>query len=227
LLKKIAMTLRERSHDARMRLLLSAIEPAAGDKVLDLGSGWWSPFSLRLKRAVDVSLTLTDISAPTELPAQDVRVVVLREDEPLPFENGEFELVICNSVIEHATLKKEDCRSRVLSSDDWKSLAFKQQKRFADEIRRVGRSYFVQTPHRNFPLDMHMWLPFTNWVPHEQLRRALPIVNRYWIKSNEVVDWNLLGPAEMQQLFPEATIHVERLFGLPKSVVAYFRDPQF
>ena len=35
------------------------------------------------------------------------------------------------------------------------------------------------------------------------------------------VDWNLLAERDMRQLFPDATLHVEKALGLPKSLIAY------
>jgi hypothetical protein len=222
-LNSIATQLRERSHVARLELLLRTLDPRPGQKILDLGSGWWKPFGMRLKEHADIDVTLADIYPPPDGVSHDARTVVLEPGGELPFVDAEFDLIVCNSVIEHATLDKEACRNLVLAEKQWRQLAYNEQRRLANEIRRVGRGYFVQTPHKHFPLDLHMWLPFTNWLPHEVLRRLVPVANRYWVKSNEVVDWNLLGADEMQQLFPEATIHIERLAGLPKSVVAVSR----
>ncbi|HEX6066362.1 MAG TPA: hypothetical protein VFZ04_19150, partial [Longimicrobiales bacterium] len=85
--------------------------------------------------------------------------------------------------------------------------------------------YFVQTPHRDFPVDLHLWLPFTNWLPHQQLVRLRPLLDRYWIKGCDAIDWNLLRTQDMRILFPDARLHVEKLAGLPKSIIAYRRAP--
>jgi hypothetical protein len=33
---------------------------------------------------------------------------------------------------------------------------------FAEEIKRVGRRYFVQTPNKAFPLEPHVMTPLVN-----------------------------------------------------------------
>ncbi len=46
----------------------------------------------------------------------------------LPFKDKSYDIVFSNSVIEHVgNLEK--------------------QKQFADEVQRVGKSYFIQTPY--------------------------------------------------------------------------------
>lgn len=140
------------------------------------------------------------------------------EDGSLPFSDGHFDVVFCNSVIEHVTGRKTET-SRF--GPDWHRRARSAQQAFASEIRRIGRRYFVQTPHRGFPLDQHVWLPFTHWLPRRAQRRLVRVTDTYWVKYCGVVDWLLLGVAEMRELFPDAEVVVERWSGLPKSVIAY------
>src|SRR5262249_58369651 len=73
--------------------------------------------------------------------------------EGLPFASAEFDLVYCSSVVEH--------------------VAPADRPRFAAELRRVGRGWFVQTPAFSFPLEPHSLLPAAHWLP-AALRRT------YW-----------------------------------------------
>ena len=43
---------------------------------------------------------------------------------------------------------------------------FDQQKRFADEVRRVGRKLWVQTPARGFFVEPHLITPFIHYLPN-------------------------------------------------------------
>ena len=43
------------------------------------------------------------------------------------------------------------------------------------------------------------------------------------IAQQRPVDWNLLRTQDMRILFPDARVHVEKLAGLPKSIIAYRR----
>lgn len=223
LAERIIRVARNHFHERRADVFIRLMDPAPGTRVLDLGSGWGDPFLGRITRRVPLDVTLADI---TEGPTHDAerlgfRSVLLQEDGPLPFDDGEFDIVVSNSVIEHVTLPKEECVHAQMSEAEWRGRALKRQKAFANEIRRVGKRYFVQTPHKHFPLDLHTWLPFTHWLSHASAQRVIAYTDRFWIKHCGYVDWHLLGEAEMQGLFPEARLHVECVAGLPKSLIAY------
>ncbi len=73
----------------------------------------------------------------------------------LPFRDGAFDVVFSNSVIEHVG----DAES---------------QRRFAREVARVGRGYWVQTPNRWFPVEQHLLTPLVHWLPKAWQRRIVP-----------------------------------------------------
>jgi Methyltransferase domain len=118
-----------------------------------------------------------------------------------------YDMVFSNSVIEH------------VGPDE-------QQEAFAQEVRRLGRSYWVQTPAIWFPIEAHTGMPFW-WFYPESLRRRF--VSRWrdtlpdWADS--VNDTRVLTRERMQQLFPEAQIYVETVLGIPKSYTAWYRAP--
>jgi SAM-dependent methyltransferase len=72
--------------------------------------------------------------------------VQTRRGESLPFEDGAFDVVFCNAVIEHVG-------SRAV------------QAAFMREILRVGRAAFVTTPNRWYPVELHTVLPLVHWLP--------------------------------------------------------------
>jgi SAM-dependent methyltransferase len=129
----------------------------------------------------------------------------------LPFEAGAFSIVFSNSVVEHV--------------GDWGD-----QQRFAAEIQRVGRRFWVQTPNRRFPLEPHMNFPAFQWLPDPIARAVvanwpLSYHRRDGLSTDEAWDavkhTRLVTVAEMRQLFPTASIWRERAFTLTKSIVAY------
>lgn len=130
------------------------------------------------------------------------------------FMNGQFDIVFSNSVIEHV--------------GDWN-----QQWRMASEVRRIGKRFFVQTPNKYFPIEPHFLVPGFQFLP---VRVRVAMVRRWklgwWPRipdktaaQKEVESIRLLTKGEVQKLFPEAEIGVERFLGMPKSFFAYSGFP--
>jgi hypothetical protein len=131
----------------------------------------------------------------------------------LPFANRSFDIVFSNSVIEHVG-------------------APEAQRRFAAEVQRVGRRYWVQTPDRGFPLEPHLLTPFLHYLPRSW---QAPVARRWTVWDaverpsadrrafyieHYLKDIRLLGAEEMAELFPGARIRRERTLGLSKSLIA-------
>jgi len=99
--------------------------------------------------------------------------------------------------------------------------AWRYQTRFAAEIRRIGKRYFVQTPYRYFPVEMHSWIPFLGYMPTHMQWRLIQVFNHFWPRKNHEPDWFLLGVREMKRLFPDAKILRERFLVIfTKSLIA-------
>ena len=62
------------------------------------------------------------------------------------YKDKEFDIVYSNSVIEHLFTKEN-------------------QKKMADEVRRVGKNYYVQTPNYYFPIEPHWLFPLYHFFP--------------------------------------------------------------
>lgn len=214
-------SVRERFHARRAALFMDIMRPAGDVRILDLGGGW-GDFLARLRPSVAGRFVVAEIGDhyADAVRSQGFEFVPLREGRPLPFDDGEFDIVVSNSVIEHVTLPKEQCTAKT-PERVWQAEAQRNQQRFAEEIRRVGRAYFVQTPHRHFPIEAHTWLPLVNWFGHNSTMSVVRLADKYWVKQCEYADWRLLNQADLQALFPDARIHVERTWGLPKSLIAY------
>jgi hypothetical protein len=131
----------------------------------------------------------------------------------LPFRDGAFDVVFSNSAIEHVGDRES-------------------QESFAREAARVGRSYWIQTPNRWFPVEQHLLTPFIHWLPKAWQRAIVPRFN-LWNRLSRVTpdrrefyilhflrDIRLLGAGEMGDLFPGARIIRERFCGVTKSLIA-------
>lgn len=148
--------------------------------------------------------------------------VLIDESGKLPFADKFFDIVYCSSVIEHVTVVKSDVWSWK-DGNKFSAESFKHQKLFADEIVRLGKKYFVQTPSKNFPVESHTWLPIVGYLPRKQFLPVLKLSNRFWVKQAEP-DFNLLDANDMKSLFPDAKIVREKKYGLTKSIMAIKND---
>ncbi len=126
------------------------------------------------------------------------------------FRDKEYDVVFSNSVIEHVG-------------------GFDQQRQMAEEVKRVGKRYFLQTPNRSFPIEPHFYVPFFQLLP---LRLKLFLVLHFAFRlfrkkpdkqeaMEEISSIRTLTKRELRELFPEASIYSEKFLGLTKSFVVY------
>jgi len=184
-LARLAGPLAARARIRRHARFFALTRLAPGARVLDVGCG---ALGLRtLEPGLDI--TGVDLAEQPDYPGPFVRADAARG---LPFSDGEFDLVYCSSVVEHVPPAEREA--------------------FAAEIRRVGRSWYVQTPAYSFPIEPHSLLAGAHWLPR-RLRRP------YW-RLGAAGGWEeilLLRRAEMEKLFGPA--RAERFGPLAKSWV--------
>ncbi|MBC8353974.1 MAG: methyltransferase domain-containing protein [Planctomycetes bacterium] len=190
----------------RMRRFEQELKPSSSDRILDVGGGCfnWQFVSLPLR------VTLLNLyKCPIDLDAPVTFESVEGDATDLAYEDASYEIVFSNSVIEHVG----DVNA---------------QRRFADELRRVGQTLWVQTPAKEFFLEPHFLLPFVHWLP-VTLRRWLVLrlsPRRFGTKANvehlrELVDEvRLLSKQEMRDMFPDCRIVTERFLLMPKAYIA-------
>lgn len=127
------------------------------------------------------------------------------------FGDRAFDIVFSNSVIEHVG-------------------SYEQQRQMADEVRRVGQRYCVQTPNRYFPVEPHVLLPFFQFLPFGLRVFILSHFRSPWgwkiTSRQEAVNYlrniRLLTEKELKSLFPEARIYKEKFLGMTKSFLVYY-----
>jgi hypothetical protein len=194
----------------RVKVFYETFAITKDTRVLDLGGG---PIFWEFARSLGLPLpqvTVLNIRSAGRL--HPPLVSVIGDAKAAPFDDFSFDIAFSNSLIEHLV--------------DWES-----QRSFAAEVKRLARSYFIQTPDRRFPVEPHYVTPLIHWLP-QSARRLLVRNCTVWgilrRPSREYVDQvvaeiRLLDKMEMAKLFPDAQIRSERFLGLSKSVIAYKR----
>ncbi len=220
-LRRLFAAFSSRVRAKRGALMLARLPVDETTRILDLGGGNGSYLGRLLGPGYDV--TVADV-VPEDLAAAErafgYKTHLLDGSDTLPWEAGAFDLVFCNSVIEHVAGGAGDCW-QVVDSAAFERRGSERQKRFAAEIARVGRGYWVQSPWKHFPVESHTWLPalLVVYLPRRQQVGLIRAANGYWVKRT-TPDWRLLTKRDMEAMFPDAEIVVERWLGLPKSIIA-------
>ncbi len=200
----------------RMQRFAAAFPPIGSIRILDVGgtADIWGLLPSDDTRQV-VILNMPRAGANRESAAAGLEYVH-GDGCQLPFAANSFDIVFSNSVIEHVGSPEA-------------------QVRFAREIARTGRAYWVQTPNRYFPIETHLLTPLVHLFPRtlrafivrrftvwQWIHNPPPDEKRFYIE-HFVSDIRLLSAGEMQKLFPDAVILRERFMMFTKSLVAYRR----
>lgn len=222
-LRKWVATIRKKSRNKRIQLFRGRFRLDRETKVLDLG-GWDGSHVNALIDGTQVQRANVFIADIDEKAIQLAHArhgftpVLIPEDGTLPYPDGFFDVVFCSSVLEHVTVPKSQIWD-IRSGKVFRSISMAHQEKFASEIRRLGKSYYVQVPYRWFPVETHSWLPYLTQLPRSLQIRVIRLANRFWIKQTQP-DFYLPSEAEMRQYFPGATIVWEKQGGLKKSLIA-------
>jgi hypothetical protein len=203
----LATTMRRRRFAFFVSLLARVKRPI---RIIDIGGTqeFWE--RMGISELGDVRITLLNLQTkPTGNPQFESVSGDARDLSE--YGDASFDVTFSNSVIEH------------LGPD------FGDQRLMADEIRRVGKRYFVQTPNRYFPIEPHFLVPGFQFLPIRARTWALTHFNLGWYKKfedaeaarREVQSIALLTEHQLRRLFPGASIYRERFLGMTKSFVAY------
>ncbi|HEU5267140.1 MAG TPA: hypothetical protein VFU35_10595, partial [Jatrophihabitans sp.] len=120
---------------------------------------------------------------------------------------GTFDIVFSNSLLEHVG-------------------GHERRRRLAELVTASAPRYWVQTPYRYFPVEPHFVVPGMQFLP---LGARAAIAERWHAGPRRLaradaltmVEWiELIGIRQLRSYFPQADIEIERLAGLPKSIIA-------
>jgi SAM-dependent methyltransferase len=183
----------ERARRNRHEIYRALISARADASILDIGCGAGGLAQF------EPDSRITGVDLPHRAPdgyEAPRREYVQADARDLPFANKEFDVAYSNSLIEH--LEPAD---RVA---------------FANEVRRVARVYFIQTPNRWFIIEPHVLLPFFQHLPLAARRRLW----RFGVSKAPFEDVRLLDARELRRLFPDAVVVREKVGPLTKSLMA-------
>jgi len=199
------------AYQARKRMFdffLSVTEVTPATKVLDLGvtpdrkladSNFFEQF---YPYKANITATSIEDASFLEIEYPGLRFVQTQADI-LPFENQAFDIAFCSAVLEHVGSREN-------------------QAHFIAEMLRVSKYFFLTTPNRQFPIEVHTFLPLLHWLPqatHQAILRKLGL--SFWAQTENL---NLLTPNSLLKLFPDEAklnLHQHRVLGLSSNLVAY------
>ena len=179
-------------------------------KILDLGGSdyYWKHLDMTGNRDFEIlilnnEIQDTDSFSNISFMKKDVRDLGFIKDK-------EYDLVYSNSLIEH--LK-----------------SFDEQKKLANEIDRIGKRYFIQTPNYYFPVEPHFLFPFFQFLSVEMKTKWISKHDLGWykkepdpFKAKELAESvHLLSEKELKKIFRGCEIYKEKYFLLTKSFIVY------
>ena len=124
----------------RFSLFLETIKPNEHSKILDVGG----TEAIWIGSGFENQVTLLNILFKKE--RNDKFNYVVGDACNMKFSDGEFDIIYSNSVIEHVG-------------------NYERQTQFAKEVIRVGKSYWIQTPYKHFPIEPHFLFPLFQYSP--------------------------------------------------------------
>jgi hypothetical protein len=174
-------------------------------KILDVGGRlpFWTE-SIGYQPDSRVEITILNLWHPDlPLPPHFERVIGDATDLS-SFSDGQFDIVISNSVIGHVG-------------------GCEKQRQMAQEIQRVGKVYYVQTPNKYFLVDWRTLVPFFHLLP---IKAQAWLVHHYSVGAqkrlrtmSEALVWAketyFLSQREFVALFPSAIVKHEWILGMP------------
>lgn len=198
---------RQKRHIFFMSLINKLPKPI---KIIDIGGteNYWKHMGdVFCNNELQITLLNLQLEKAT---ATNIRSIVGNATSLPNIADKEYDVVFSNSVIEHLN-------------------TFDQQQMMANEILRIGKSFFIQTPNKFFPIEPHFLFPMFQFLPRNLQIHLLLRYNLGWHKKcsdtataeNIITSINLLNYQELRILFPKSNIYFEKCFGLTKSYIAY------
>ena len=199
----LLLYLHRKSREQKHRLFLRLLRPTPEMRILNVGASGTSiglpeqleSFYDNRSRITGGGISFADVQDyRNSFP--DVQAVVF-DGCALPFANKSFDIVYSNAVLEH------------LPGNEL-------VERFAAEVQRVGRGWFITTPNFWYPFDPHYHLPFVQLLPEATQRN---LVRRLGKMPYDHL--HLLTMKQLRRLFPAGEVVGCRVTFYPETLIAY------
>lgn len=208
--RSLGSIMRQRRAGPLIRLVEKAYAEKSRCSILDLGGteNYWNILDRGFLRQRRCHITLLNIS---QTAVRDTGLFESRVGDATitGLQNGAFDIVHANSVIEHVG-------------------GWPRMRRFSAEVRRLAPRYFVQTPNFWFPWEPHFGTLFFHYLPtHVRASMLLRKRRGFFEKSADIAaaleaigSVELLDARAFAHLFPDARLVREKFLGLTKSLIA-------
>jgi hypothetical protein len=206
---KFALKARTKMYESFLRTL----QPTAETTIVDIGATpdavtedsnfleKWYPHPER------ITATSIEDASYLEEAHPGVTFVQTAGGDRLPFEDRQFDIAFSSAVIEHVGDRS-------------------QQRQFISEMVRVSKRFFLTTPDRRFPMELHTFLPFVHWLPQQHHQSILRKVGKTTWASTE--NLNLLDEKSLRGLFPPgSSVAVDgvSLMGMRSNLIVHGSSP--
>lgn len=185
---RLADSISLRSRERKLRLFLDELQPTAETTVLDVGAdelgfgdgGGCATMNFFEERYPwPERITALGLHDGAGFRARYPHIRYVQGDAcALPFDDGAFDIVFSNAVIEHVGGRD-------------------RQRTLVSEALRVGRRVFLTTPNRRFPIEVHTRLPLVHWLPDPVSQRVYRALGK-----DEASSIRLLTRRSFGALFP-------------------------
>lgn len=192
----------KRWRQRRMTRMLQLVRPPRRARIVDFGG---TTYNWELIDH-DFHVTLVNLPSSYKERVDESRYSVVEGDAcnlASVFDDHSFDMVFSNSTIEHVGNEL-------------------RQRHFAHEVCRLANAYWIQTPSSRCIVEVHTGVPFYWKLPafvRQRLHASWKAKLGPWYEMIEST--RVLSRCQMQELFPESRLYVERVCGFEKSYSAY------
>ncbi len=211
-MRGVATKLALRARRAMYARFTTAVPTTASSKIIDIGvtpdrdlpdSNFFEALYPH-----PAQITATSIEDAAFLETQYPGLTFVRTDgATLPFEDRAFDVAFSSAVLEHVGDREA-------------------QQQFIAEMCRVADRFFLTTPNRWFPVELHTFLPLLHWLPKRHHQAVLRKLGKpFWASTDNL---NLVSAKELVALFPlgsQVSLIRHRTAGWCSNLVVHGQSP--